>query len=361
MPQEEKQTTPEKTDKVPEIVKIPGAFVSGLLRVPATVVGTGFEILSDINRAGIKEWVAENVKSLKDLVMLGKATAAAFTGDSQTIESAVTYLEKRAKEREEKMKTEAQPIDLSKIKITPPVSAEVATSATTPSVAATKEEIKQQEDVKTMQRVREKFDSLVQRGYFRDNPEHYFHLLSPLLQVIEKSPNGKIPSWFFFANWQVNYLDESLNLLEWSQSYAIELQKRGFNVDGADILDGMHAKAFDNIYLLYRQGILDFMLPELTLNNIKDPRQRSLTESWIASVYRGYKLLKKEPPLEIKILYSSLSKGTSAAAKIESGIYSVSQDIDRETGESPEIPIEEITTETEPETTTIQTQFLRRF
>jgi hypothetical protein len=353
MPQEEKQTTPSKPEKVPGIIKIPGAFVSGLLQVPAEVVGAGFQLLSDINRAGIKEWVAENVKSLKDLLILGKATAAAFTGDTQTIESAATYFEKRAKEKEEKMKIETQPIDFSKIKITPPVSPEVATSATTPSFAPTKEEIAQQEAIETMQKVREKFDSLVQRGFFRDNPEHYFHLLSPLLQVIETSPNSKIPSWFFFANWQINHIDEALNLLEWSQSYAEELQKMGVNVDGADVLDGMHAKAFDNIYTFYRQGILDFIFPELTLNNIKDPRQRALTESWIASVYRGYKLLKKEPPPEIKILYHSLTKKGSAAGMLEAGIYSISLDVQSATGEPVEI-------ETEPEVYTIQTQFLRK-
>jgi len=353
MPQEEKQTTPEKVDKLPKIAKIPGAFVSGLLRVPAEVVGTGFQLLSDINRAGIKEWVAENVKSLKDLIILGKATFSAFTGDTQTIESAATYFEKRAKEKEEKMKIEAQPIDLSKIKLTPPTSTEFSTSASTLSVSPTKEEIEQQKTIETMQKVREKFDSLVQRGFFRDNPEYYFHLLSPLLQVIETSPKGKIPSWFFFANWQINYLDENLNLLEWSQSYASELQKMGFSVDASNVLDGMHAKAFDNIYTLYRQGILDFMLPEPTLNDIKDPRQRALTESWIASVYRGYKLLKKEPPPELKVLYHSLTKRGSAAEMLETGIYSISLDIQNATGEPVEI-------ETEPDVYTIQTQFLNK-
>jgi hypothetical protein len=354
MPQEEKkQTPPPKAEKVPKIVKIPGAFVSGLLQAPAEVVGAGFQLLSDINRTGVKEWVAENVKSLKDLLILGKATASAFTGDTQTIESAASYFEKRAKEKEEKMRIEAPSIDFSKIKITPPVSPEVTTSATTIPVASTRKEIAQQETVETMQRVREKFDSLVQRGFFRDNPEYYFHLLSPLLQVIETNPNGKIPSWFFFANWQINHVDEVLNLLEWSQSYASELQKMGFNVDGADVLDGMHAKTFDNLYVLYRQGILDFMFPELTLNNIKDPRQRALTESWIASVYRGYKLLKKEPPPEIKVLYHSLTKKVSPAEMLERGIYSISLDIQSATGEPVEI-------ETEPEVYTIQTQFLRK-
>jgi len=353
MNEEKKQTTPPKAEKIPEVVRIPGAFVSGLLQVPAEIVGTGFQLLSDINRSGIKEWVAENLKGLKDLLILGKATLSAFTGDTQTIESAATYFEKRAKEKEEKMKIEAKPIDFSKVKITSPVSAEVATSATTMPIAPTKEEISQQEAVETMQRVRERFDSLVQRGFFRDNPEYYFHLLAPLLQVIETNPRGKIPSWFFFANWQINHIDEFLNLLEWSQSYAKELQKMGFNVDGADVLDGMHAKTFDNLYVIYRQGILDFMFPELTLNNIKDPRQRALTESWIASVYRGYKLLKKEPPPEIKVLYHSLTKKGSPADMLERGIYSISLDIQGATGEPMDIG-------TEPEVYTIQTQFLRK-
>ncbi|MDT7859232.1 MAG: hypothetical protein RQ930_04315, partial [Candidatus Aenigmarchaeota archaeon] len=325
----------------------------------AKAVGVGLELLSNINKSNIKEWVAENVKSLKDLVMLGKATTAAFTGDIQTLKGITTYFEERAREREKKEKKEettkiASPtIDLSQAKISPLISTPVTTSATTPPIAVPKEEKQQKETIETMQRVRAKFDNLVQRGFFRDNPEYYFHLLSPLLQVMETSPNGKIPSWFFFANWQINHIDESLNLLEWSQSYASELQKLGFSVDASDVLDGMHAKAFDNIYTLYRQGILDFMFPELTLDNVKDPRQRALTESWIASVYRGYKLLKKEPPPEIKVLYHSLTKRGSTAATLEREIYSISLDIQGATGEPIEI-------ETEPEVYTIQTEFLNK-
>jgi hypothetical protein len=207
-------------------------------------------------------------------------------------------------------------------------------------------------------KVREKFDSLVQRGFFRDNPEHYFHLLSPLLQVMVKSPNGKIPSWFFFANWQINHVDEALNLLEWSESYAKELQKMGFNVDGADVLDGMHAKTFDDIYILSKQGILNFILPDPDISKIKDPHQRYLTERWIESVYRGYKLMKKEPPPEIKILYNSLTKDKVEAQNMETieDIYGKIEEINQNLEN-----INQILEDQEPEVHIIQTPFLRKF
>ncbi|MFZ8805747.1 MAG: hypothetical protein ACO2PO_22585 [Candidatus Calescibacterium sp.] len=214
-----------------------------------------------------------------------------------------------------------------------------------------------------MQKVREEFDKLVRRGFFVDNQEQAFYLLSPLLQVIVKSPNRKIPSWFFFANWQINYLDESVDLLSFAQRYSQELQKAGIYLDVLDILAGIYARTFDDVYSLSKHGILDFILPDPTLDTITDPHQRYLTERWIETVYRGYKLMKKEPPIEIKILYSSLTKGTSAKSRIDRQIYNISRDIRRETGEAYPTLIEEEEEEvfTEPETTTIQTQFLRKF
>jgi hypothetical protein len=351
MTEEKKQTIPRKAGN------IPSAFVSGLLSVPAEIVGAASEFFANINQSGIKEWVAENVKSLKDLIILGK-TAIAPT--EKSIKSTTTYFEQRAKE---KMKEEIEPesIDLSKFQITSlPAATGVSTAATTIPVGATKEELAQRENIETMQKVRAEFNNLVQRGFFRDNPEQSFHLLSPLLQVMVKSPNGQIPSWFLFANWQINYLDESVDALRLAQMYSEELQKRGINMDVGDVLDGIHARTFDDIYLLSRQGILNFILPDTDISKIKDTHQKYLTERWIASVYRGYKLMKKEPPPEIKILYSSLTKGKSAAGMLETGIYSTAQDIQQETGETSEIPTEEIATETEPEVSTIQTQFLRK-
>jgi hypothetical protein len=258
-------------------------------------------------------------------------------------------------------------IDLTKAQVSSSTFAfPVATSASTVPVIpeakkSTQAEI--QEDIETMQKVREEFDKLVQRGLFASNQEQVFHLLSPLLQVIVKSPNRKIPSWFFFANWQINYLDESVDLLRFAQVYSQKLQNAGIYLDVGDILAGIYARTFDDIYTLSKHGILDFMLPEPTLDTITDPHQRYLTERWVETIYRGYKLMKKEPPIEIKILYGSLTKGTSAKSRIDMQIYNISRDIRKETGEVYPVLIEEEEEEafTEPETTTIQTQFLRKF
>jgi hypothetical protein len=135
--------------------------------------------------------------------------------------------------------------------------------------------------------------------------------------------------------------------------YSEELQRRGINMDAGDVLDGIHAKTFDEIYILSKQGILNFILPDPDISKIKDPHQRYLTERWIESVYRGYKLMKKEPPPEIKVLYHSLTKKGSPAEMLERGIYSISLDVQRATGEPVEMEIE-------PEVYTIQTQFLRK-
>jgi hypothetical protein len=341
MPEEKKQTTTKR------VGNIPGAFVGGLFTIPSEIVGAASEFFANINQSGIKEWVAENVKSLKDLYILGKT---AIFPTEKAIKSSTTYFEQRAKEKTEK-EIEPKPIDLSKFQISSfPATTGASTAATTIPVSATKEELAQQESIETMQKAREEFDNLVKRGFFRDNPEQSFHLLSPLLQVMAKSPNGQLPSWFFFANWQINYLDESVDALRLAQIYSEELQKRGINMDVGDVLDGIHARTFDDIYLLSRQGILNFVLPNTNISTIKDPHQRYLTERWIASVYRGYKLMKKEPPPEIKILYNSLTKGKSATGMIEMNIYSTAQDIQQAT--------EEI--DTEPEVYTIQTQFLRK-
>jgi len=346
--------------------------IGNLLSIPGYAVISIGEFLTDINRSTIKEWVAENVKTLKDLYILGKTT---LLPTEKNIKEAITHFQQREierREREEKAK-KAEPsftspeIDLTKAQV-PSLAPTVpmATSASTvPVISEAKEDTQAeiQEDIETMQKVREEFDKLVRRGFFVDNQEQAFYLLSPLLQVIVKSPNRKIPSWFFFANWQINYLDESVDLLSFAQRYSQELQKAGIYLDVLDILAGIYARTFDDVYSLSKHGILDFILPDPTLDTITDPHQRYLTERWIETVYRGYKLMKKEPPIEIKILYSSLTKGTSAKSRIDRQIYNISRDIRRETGEAYPTLIEEEEEEvfTEPETTTIQTQFLRKF
>jgi hypothetical protein len=345
--------------------------IGTLLSIPGQVVISAGELLTDINRSTIKEWVAENVKTLKDWYILGKAT---FLPTEKNIKEVITHFQQRElerREKEEKEKKTALPlstaeIDLTKVKASPTISTfTMATSASTVPVITDKQEsiqaTAQEEKIETMQKVREEFDKLVRRGLFVNNSEQAFHLLNPLLQVMVTSPNRKIPSWFVFANWQINYLDESVDLLRFAQAYSQELQKAGIYLDVGDVLAGIYARTFDDIYTLSKHGILDFILPEPSLDSIKDPHQRYLTERWIESVYRGYKLMKKEPPPEIKILYNSLSKGTSAKATIDTRIYSISQEIRRATGEVPPDLIEEEEEVYEPETTTIQTQFLRRF
>ena len=346
--------------------------IGALLSIPGYAVISIGEFLTDINRSTIKEWVAENVKTLKDLYILGKTT---LLPTEKNIKEAITHFQQREierREREEKAK-KAEPsftspeIDLNKAQA--PFSTlafPMATSASTvPVISEAKGGIQAeiQEDIETMQKVRKEFERLVQGGFIVGDQEHAFDLLSPLLQVIVTSPNRQIPSWFFFANWQMNYLDSAIDIRRLAQEYVRELSKKGIYVDVKDLVAGMHARAFDEIYALSRYGILEFMLPAPTLDTITDPYQRYLTERWVETIYRGYKLMKKEPPIEIKILYSSLTKGTSAKSRIDRQIYNISRDIRRETGEAYPTLIEEEEEEvfTEPETTTIQTQFLRKF
>jgi hypothetical protein len=349
MPEEKKQTKPQR------IGNIPGTFIGGLLSVPSEIVGVASEFFANINQSGIKEWVAENVKELKDLMILGKT---AIIPTTKAVESTTTYFEQRAKEKMEK-ETEPKPIDLSKFQITS-LPSTTRISPTTIPVGTTKEELAQQERIETMQKVRAEFNNLVQRGFFRDNPDYYFSLMFPFLREVVSNKNGQISSWHFFADWQINQIDELTNAYEIAQRISEEAQKYGLNLSARDVLDGMHARAFDTLYTFQSQGIVKFLFPNLNVSAIKDPHKRTLTENWIASVYRGYKILKQEPPLVIKILYNLLAKGTSATRGLEMGIYSTAQDTQQATGETTEIPTEEVTTETEPEVYTIQTQFLRK-
>jgi hypothetical protein len=205
-------------------------------------------------------------------------------------------------------------------------------------------------------KVREIFNNLANKGYFK-NSEQSFNLLFPLLQIMVKGPNGKIPSWFFFANWQINYLDESVDSLRLAQIYSEEFQKREINMDVRDVLDGIHARTFDDIYLLSKHGILHFILPDPDISTIKDARKRSLTENWIASVYRGYKLMKKEPPFEIKILYNSLTKDKVEAQNIEiiEDIHGKLEEINQNLEN-----INQILEDQEPEVYTIENPFLKK-
>ncbi|MFZ8830447.1 MAG: hypothetical protein ACO2OO_03295, partial [Candidatus Aenigmatarchaeota archaeon] len=166
--------------------------IGNLLSIPGYAVISIGEFLTDINRSTIKEWVAENVKNLRDLYILGKTT---LLPTEKNIKEAITHFQQREierREREEKAK-KAEPsftspeIDLTKAQV-PSLAPTVpmATSASTvPVISEAKEDTQAeiQEDIETMQKVREEFDKLVRRGFFVDNQEQAFYLLSPLLQV----------------------------------------------------------------------------------------------------------------------------------------------------------------------------------
>jgi hypothetical protein len=149
-------------------------------------------------------------------------------------------------------------------------------------------------------------------------------LIFPLFQEIAKSPDGKISSWDFFADLQINYINPQLNLYQFAQKYSEIMREKGIFYHPDDILSVIYAQHFAEIYSLSKAGILNFVLPEPNLDNIKDPKLRDLTEIWIESIYRGYKLVKMDPPPEIKILYNSLTKeikGETQNVKIIEDIY----------------------------------------
>jgi len=331
MPEKENQTNRPKKKGV--VQAFMGGLLSGmssLLSIPTEVIGSTVGSLMSINQSGVKEWVAENVKNLKDLMTLEKTTSIS-------------------------------PISLPMgTKSSTPSVAEIAGATAKGGLAQSGKELALQKGTETTQRIKAEFDNLVKRGFFRDNPDYYYTLMFPFLREIVSSKNRQVSSWHFFADWQINLIDELIDAYGTAQKISEEAQQYGINLSTRDILDGMHARAFDTLYTFQSQGIIDFLFPNLNLDAIKDPHKRALTENWIASVYRGYKILKQEPPPVIKVLYNSLTKGASATGMLEMGIYSTAQDIQQASGETIEMPTEEITTETEPDIYTIQTQFLRK-
>jgi hypothetical protein len=149
-------------------------------------------------------------------------------------------------------------------------------------------------------------------------------LMFPLFQEIAKNPDGKISSWDFFADWQINYINSQFNLYQFAQKYSEIMREKGIFYNPDDILSSIYAQLFAEIYSLSKAGILNFVLPDPNLDNIRDPKLRDLTERWIESIYRGYKLVKMDPPPEIKILYNSLTKeikGETQNVKIIADIH----------------------------------------
>jgi hypothetical protein len=207
------------------------------------------------------------------------------------------------------------------------------------------------------------FNNLSDMGFFQD-PSRAFPIWKDLITYAVTNPNGQIPYWSNLALWQVGLVDRQLNLYQYAKEVAKQYTEAGTPMTADNVLNIIYADNFARIWEMKRYGALPIQLPNADVRYLFDPSSENskmiedITRDWIRRVYAGYKLLKTDPPEPIKVLYHTISKGTSATEILEEGIYGISQDIHQATGGSVEIPVTETTSE--PEVYTIQTQFLRK-
>jgi hypothetical protein len=341
--------------------------------------------LQGLDKGSINAWVAENIKTIQDAFnfqkKLSTTTFPTTTTEVSSVSSAMqqwvqetakklgTFLAKPWKEAYQKMGQrllESHPelaiskLPKERIKQMMPQKVEATTREIgfTPLTEEARKAVEKEFiSIEQERQIREHFNRLVQMGFFK-NPEASFPIWQPLIKEAVVNPGGKMPSWEAFALWQNAVYNPAKNILEYAEKVAKAYTEAGTPLTVDNVLNIIYAEKFDKFYRMINQGGLPVQLPDLTLDNIKDPINKQMTIDWITRVYAGYKLLKTEPPNPIKILYHTLSKGTSVTSILEEGIYGIGQDIQRATGEATEIPV--IETTSEPEAYTIQTQFLRK-
>jgi len=337
--------------------------------------------LKGLDKGSIDAWVAENVKTIKDALDFQKklSTTTSPTETSQVSSAAQQWVQEMGKkigtalvkpwqeayQRMGQRLLEEHPelaIDrpskglFSKII---PQEAQASTTEVgfTPLTKEAKKAVEQEFIAEEEEKqIREHFNRLVQMGFFK-HPETSFPIWQPLIKEAVVHPGGKMPSWEAFALWQNAVYNPAKNILEYAEEASKAYTEAGTPLTVDNVLNIIYAEKFDKFYRMINQGGLQVQLPDLTLNNIKDPLNKQMTIDWITRVYAGYRLLKTEPPNSIKVLYHTISKGTSETSGLDEAVYGVSQDVHQATGETTEIPEE---TTSEPEVYTIQNQFLRK-
>jgi hypothetical protein len=155
-------------------------------------------------------------------------------------------------------------------------------------------------------KVREIFNNLARRSFFK-YPETSYPIWAHLIKEAVVHPGGKMPSWEIFALWQNAVYNPAKNILEHAEKVAKAYTEAGTPLTVDNVLNIIYAEKFDKFYRMINQGGLSVQLPDLRLDNIRDPFNKQMTIDWITRVYAGYKLLKIEPPEPIKILYSRLT------------------------------------------------------
>jgi hypothetical protein len=157
-------------------------------------------------------------------------------------------------------------------------------------------------------KIMSKIENLLRKGIFiSSDVESIYKLWYPLLVYSIANHQGKIPSWQHIARWQIEYVDTQIDAMSKAKKYIMELANMGITWTIDDYLNFYYASNFYRLYNGSLQGEPKILLPDLTLNDIKDDRSRFLTQDWIQRVYLGFKITKTEPPLPIKILYSRLT------------------------------------------------------
>jgi hypothetical protein len=134
----------------------------------------------------------------------------------------------------------------------------------------------------------------------------------PIINFVKQK---RIPSWEDVAIWQLDVFDRIKNIETKSREIANLLYQGGYlkrnktPYTPEDIMSIVYALNFKKILRFSADTIYGVNLPSIDISSIKDNDRLRILKWWVDKVYNGYKLLNEPIPIELKNLYSSLSKG----------------------------------------------------
>jgi len=134
----------------------------------------------------------------------------------------------------------------------------------------------------------------------------------PIINFVKQ---GQIPSWEDIAIWQLDLFDRGRSVEAKSREIANLLNQSGYlkkdktPYTPEDVMSIVYAMNFKKILRFSADTIYGVNLPSINISSIKDKNKLRILQWWVDKVYNGYKLLNEPIPIELKNLYSSLSKG----------------------------------------------------